>query len=121
MEAVEAPQGLGERGARMWVDVSEAFELRVDELRVLEDACREIDLIDRMHCEQQDMPLTAKGSMGQVVAAPLLQELRAHRALLARLLGALRLPDDEEAQQYEGRERSAKARTAALARWGRAG
>jgi hypothetical protein len=112
----DPPEGLGLRAARLWDDIVEAQELRTDELRVLEDACREVDLIERMHAELQGAPLVVKGSMGQDVANPLVQELRQHRALVARLLGSLKL-SDEDGEEYDARARSAQARKAAVARW----
>lgn len=121
MAHIDPPEALGPSGTRLWRDVSDAFELRVDELRVLEDACREVDLIERMEDALRDAPLTATGSTGQVVASPFLQELRQHRALVARLLASLKLPDEDGRQERDAGERSAHARKAALARWGRAG
>ncbi|MFI5670467.1 hypothetical protein [Streptomyces sp. NPDC051704] len=112
----EPPDGLGRRSARLWEDIVEGQELRTDELRVLEDACREVDLIERMHAELQGAPLVVKGSMGQDVANPLVQELRQHRALVARLLGSLKL-SDEDGEEYDARARSSQARKAALTRW----
>ncbi|MFG2596698.1 hypothetical protein [Streptomyces sp. NPDC048462] len=117
----EPPEGLGPQGMTLWQEIGEVFELRVDELRILGDACREVDLIERMHVALLDAPLLVKGSMGQEVANPLVQELRQHRALVARLLSALKLPDDEEQEDTDGRARSSQARKAALARWGRTG
>ncbi|GAA1528538.1 hypothetical protein GCM10009730_42240 [Streptomyces albidochromogenes] len=112
----DAPAGLGDRAAQLWQDINVAQELRTDELRILEDACREVDLIERMHAELQDAPLVVRGSMGQDVANPLVQELRQHRALVARLLGTLKLADDEQ-EQRDGQARSSQARHAALSRW----
>ncbi|MEW2253716.1 hypothetical protein [Streptomyces sp. NPDC047869] len=112
----EPPVELGRRGAELWQAVLTEHELRTDELRVLEDACREVDLIERMHTELHTAPLVVKGSMGQDVANPLVQELRQHRALVARLLGALKLSDEEQ----DGRDaqfRTDRARRAALTRW----
>ncbi|MCX4541455.1 hypothetical protein [Streptomyces sp. NBC_01565] len=112
----DPPDGLGPRAVRLWVDIVEDQELRTDELRVLEDACREVDLIERMHAELQGAPLVVKGSMGQDVANPLVQELRQHRALVARLLGSLKLSDDDS-EVHDARARSSQARKAALTRW----
>lgn len=112
----EQPVELGRRGLELWRAVLAEHELRTDELRVLEDACREVDLIERMHVELQTAPLVVKGSMGQDVANPLVQELRQHRALVARLLGALKL-SEEEADARDAQFRSDRARKAALSRW----
>ncbi|MCX4780907.1 P27 family phage terminase small subunit [Streptomyces sp. NBC_01264] len=121
MALYEPPVGLGLQGSRLWKVITEENDLRTDELRVLEDACREVDLIERMHAELQDAQLVVKGSMGQDVANPLVQELRQHRALVARLLAALKLQDDEAGEERDRRARSSQARQAALVRWGRAG
>lgn len=114
--APKPPAGLGEQAARLWRDIVEAQELRSDELRVLEDACREVDLIERMHVALQTAPLVVKGSMGQDVANPLVQELRQHRALVARLLASLKLQDDEQ-EARDALARQDQARRAAVSRW----
>lgn len=119
---MNAPKSLADKGLSLWQEISGKYELRPDEHRLLEDACREADLIDRMESEIQGMPLTARGSQGQPVAAPLVTEIRQHRATLARMLGQLRLPVDEAATAGETAEDiSAKARKAANARWSRVG
>lgn len=118
--SAKAPSGFGASARRLWTTITKTYDLRVDELRVLEDACREADLIDRMHAELSapDHELVVKGSMGQPVSSPLVQEIRQHRSVLQRLLGSLRLPDESAADV--GLEASASAREAAMARWGRA-
>jgi hypothetical protein len=100
----------------MWREITETYDLRADELRVLEDACREVDLIERLEEAMKDAPLTSSGSMGQLVAHPLVQELRQHRSTLKALLGSLKLPDDPGGK---AESRSASARDAANARWRR--
>lgn len=111
-----APTNLGAKAKRLWSDISGAYELRADERRILEDACREIDIIERLEREFRDADTMVKGSMGQLVASPLLQELRQHRAVAARLLGMLKLPDEDGRAQESV---SNAARKAANARWGR--
>lgn len=110
------PPDLGPAGLALWESLTSDYEFRADELRVLEDACREVDLIERMREEADKLPLMVQGSQGQPVASPLVQELRQHRALLARLLGSLRISDvDDES----GPDMSEFARYAARKRWGR--
>lgn len=112
------PTGLQAKGRKLWDDILADFDLRPEELRILEDACREADLIDRIEKEIQTSPLTAKGSQGQPVAAPLVTEIRQHRTTLARLLGQLKLTSEGSA--VAGMTTSEKARHAANARWGKA-
>ena len=115
-----APQGLGPKARRIWREITVVYDLRPDELRVLEDACREIDLIERLEQGLDGAKLLVKGSMGQPVANPLVQEIRQHRATLQRLLGSLKLPDDPAADG-DPRAASNAARDAAGARWRRTG
>ncbi|MFC7973898.1 hypothetical protein ACFUT3_01360 [Streptomyces cinereoruber] len=112
----DPPEGLGRQASQLWRDIVDEQDLRTDELRVLEDACREVDLIERMHLELQNAPLVVKGSMGQDVANPLVQELRQHRGLVARLLASLKLRDDED-EERDARARQNQARRAAVTRW----
>jgi phage terminase small subunit len=116
MATIPPPAKLGAKAKRLWRDVADEYELRADELRVLEDICREVDLIEKLQ-KELDKPATqliVRGSMGQPVANPLVQELRQHRSVVARLLAGLKLPDEEAAA-----ERSTSAREAANARWRR--
>lgn len=113
------PKGLGAAGRALWSDVTGKYELRADEVRVLEDACRERDLIKRLEDELADASLIVKGSMGQQVVNPLVSELRQHRATCASLMRQLRLPDEDSTDT--GGALSAKNRAAAVARWSRRG
>lgn len=112
------PPGLGDRAKALWQDVTSKYDLRVDELYVLESCCREVDLIDSMVERQKSEDLIGKGSMGQPVAAPLVSELRQHRAALAAFLKQLKLPDEDG---RGAQNTSDAARKAANARWGNAG
>ena len=111
------PEALGPAGLKIWSAVVAEYDLRPDELRILEDACREATLIDRLHHELQGAPLLVKGSMGQQVASPLVQEVRQHRATFAQLMARLKL-EDLDGSTGAG-ERAARARSAAQARWRR--
>lgn len=108
------PKGLGPVSRRFWRDILAAYELRPDEVRILTDACHEIDVIERIQADLRDSPLMVKGSMGQLVASPLVSEVRQHRAVLAGLLARLRLPDADE---HAAALRSTQARKAGHARW----
>ncbi len=111
-----APSGL-KGSKKLWKQVVTEYELRPDELRLLEDACREADTIDALQEAASQADLLGTGSTGQTVIHPLIPEIRQHRIVLARILGSLRLPDDPT---VAGSSASDKARTASLARWQRA-
>ena len=113
------PKGLGTSGAAFWRDVLAKYELRIDEQRVLEDACRERDLIARLEAELAGATLLTKGSMGQPVVNPLVSELRQHRGTFAALMRQLKLPDEDSTDH--GGALSAKNRAAVQARWARRG
>lgn len=115
-ETPEAPAGLGTRAAELWTGVVSRYELRVDEQYVLEQACHEVDLIDRMRAKILLGNLTVRGMHGATVANPLVIEIRQHRGLLASLLRQLKLPD--QGGQKSSRDRSCAARKAANTRWG---
>lgn len=118
MATPTAPKGLGPKARKKWREIAGAYELRADELRILEDACREIDLVERMQeaLDDPDNELLVAGSMGQPVASPLVQEIRQHRALIGRLLSLLKLPDEDN---RAAGLRSESARAAANERWRR--
>lgn len=112
MARINAPRGLKVAGKRLWNATTDKYEMREDELVVLKDACAEADLIARMEKELESESLTVKGSMGQLVAHPLVQELRQHRSTLASLLRGLKLPDDEQGEGKHNQQREA-----AQSRW----
>lgn len=115
MARVNAPRGLKAAGRRLWNATTDTYEMREDELVILKDACAEADLIARMEKELETEDLTVKGSMGQLVAHPLVQELRQHRSTLAALLRGLKLPDDGAEQGGSNQQREA-----AQSRWAQA-
>lgn len=113
--SVKPPVGLEAKGQRFWSDITKVYDLGPHELLMLEDCCREADLIDRLEQDLAAAELVVKGSMGQPVASPLVTEIRQHRSTLARLIAALKLPADDGGAAAE---RSSAARKAANARWG---
>lgn len=111
MAKISAPRGLKAAGKKLWAATTEAYELRQDELEVLRAVCAEADLIARMEDALVDEPLTVEGSMGQLVAHPLVAELRQHRATMAALLRGMKLPEEGDAGA------SNQQREAAQSRW----
>ncbi|MFI7678976.1 hypothetical protein [Actinophytocola sp. NPDC049390] len=126
-----APRGLGKAGKKLWQDITHVdngWDLRPDELRVLEDAAKMADLVDRLEnvvAGLSDDELTVNGSRNQPVAHPLIAELRQGRATLATLLRQLRLTEEDETPTRtadgprEPMSRAEAARKAANARWSR--
>lgn len=110
------PKGLKPSARALWNSVVGKWALRPDELRVLREACREVDLIDVLEAELATDSIMIRGSMGQMVVHPIVTELRQHRATLAALLRQLKLPD-ADGGEAEKETRSTAARTAANARW----
>lgn len=118
MGSVRTPTGLEKHGKALWKSIAGTYDLRADELRILEDACRQADLIERVRAELDTQPLTVKGSMQQDTPNGHIAELRQMRAGLGRMLASLKLPD----QGDESKDKtSASALKAAEARWGRRG
>lgn len=109
---------LGEDGRALWDSIIPAYELRPDEVRILQDACCEADIIARLEEELVGAELMVKGSQGQLVASPLVSELRQHRATLAGLLVKLKIPDSPAGAARKRAVVSAQAVKAARARWG---
>ena len=120
--ASKTPAGLGTGGRKLWREITGAYDLRADELRVLEDACREADLIailnDGMADDVRVGRLMVRGSQGQDVINPIISELRQHRGTLASLLRQLKLPD-QDAEASPAGVVSTAAREVANARWQR--
>lgn len=94
------PDRLNTSGAFLWAETTKNYRLRADELLLLEQACREADLIDDLYNDLRFGSNTVSGSQGQEVANPLLVEIRQHRTLYGQLISRLGLPD--LAEQGEG-------------------
>jgi hypothetical protein len=90
-----APKSLSSAGKALWDGVVAKYDLRVDELAVLEAACKTADMIATLDKQWDELgkPFLTRGSMGQDVIHPLIGERRAQQAAQAALLGRLKLPD----------------------------
>ena len=111
-----APKNMGARGLKFWRDITAQYVLRPDELRLLEDACRTMSLIDKLEQGVAENPLYLTGSQGQQVINPAISELRQQRNSLKSILAALNIPDEEAASSVV-EARSVQARDAAKSRW----
>jgi len=93
MTALKAPAGLGKAGRAQWSAIAGSYELRPDEVTVLEDACRTSDMLEALTeaWVGDGSPMTTKGSMGQLVIHPLIAEMDKHRKSRASFLKQLEL------------------------------
>jgi hypothetical protein len=74
----------GTAANKLWSEVTALYALRPDDLRLLEDACNEADLIAEFE-EIRPGPkdFLTRGSHGQLMPHPVLRELASHRRLFA--------------------------------------
>ena len=104
--------------------MSNAGDLRPDELEILLAACRARDTVDELTAGMSGQELTTKGSMGQLRIHPLIEERRFQEQAMANLLAKLKLPDDTIAEttafgsNVRPMSRSDVGRLGASARWG---
>lgn len=114
MAKPKPPASLSDAGKALWTEIVAKYDLRVDELAVLESACKTGDMIATLDKEWDALgkPFLTRGSMGQDVIHPLIGERRAQQSQLARLLGLLKLPDEAT-----GGAATNPARAAADSRW----
>jgi hypothetical protein len=86
-----APRNLGRPGKAFWRQVTDDYELSPAEEAVLVEACRTLDMIDRLEEEAAGQPLTEISPQGRVVN-PLIRECRMQKAILDRLVRSLGIP-----------------------------
>ncbi len=116
--ARRAPAGLGKSGRALWAGTMRDYELSAPETALLTEACRTADRLAAIAEALDGAELVVSGSTGQPKAHPLLASAALQVTALDTLVRGLGLPVGEETA---GRRRSAPARDAALARWGRNG
>ena len=90
------PEGLRERGTRLWKETTDVLDLEAHEELTLLEACRTADRLDALADALEDAPLTVTNARGDEVAQPLMVEARQQSIVLARLIAALRIPDAED-------------------------
>ena len=110
------PADLHASGSALWESITSKYDLRPDELVILEAACHAADRIDALEEARAGVVLTT-GSTGQVVVHPAISEIRATEAQVSKLLASLKLPDADGNPAESSR--STQARAAAQSRWAR--
>jgi hypothetical protein len=103
------------RGEAFRARVAADYDLKPDELELLTEAARMLDLLEALHdAVQEDGPLI-RGAKGELVTHPAAVEARQVREALRKTLHALGIPDAEGEHV-----RTRSARRAAERRWGTA-
>ncbi|OFT77002.1 hypothetical protein HMPREF3104_03600 [Corynebacterium sp. HMSC30G07] len=120
---VLVPENLGPAGLRLWDSMVGEFDFQGEpgKVAILERACRVADQIEKLEEASATAPLTAKGSTGQLIIHPLIQEIRAQTTTLNTLIKSLGLPDSDAEAVERAQRRERQARRAANARWSRGG
>ena len=115
--------GLSGRGADLFTTLTASFDFDAHEIVTVVELCLTASLLARLEAEMQGAPLTVRGSQGQQVGNPILQELARHRSTYLRLYSALNLPElDEDGNTVDlTNPRSIRAQRAAQARWSKSG
>lgn len=95
------PKGLGYQGQKLWKAVTAEYNLSREpqKRRMLFDACKIADAIDRLDKSADTSDLIVKGSYGQPVLHPAFSGAQTAREKLASLLARLNFdeaPDDDE-------------------------
>lgn len=100
----ETPGGLAGSGAALWRSITADYELERHEEAVLLQACRTVDVLDRLAAELAGAgSLVTEGRKGDPVAHPAAVEQRQQSLALARLLASLRIPTGDEAERPQRR------------------
>lgn len=90
-----APAGLGERGTAFWRGVTAVYELGIDEIELLTEICRALDMCNEIQAAIERDGYTVEGSEGQPRVHPGISQLNSTRTLLSRLMAQLSLPDED--------------------------
>lgn len=85
----KCPKGLGPAGRALWRAVTDAIDLAPGADRVLLQACRLADQLDRLEDAAAAVPPVTTGSAGQDRVHPLYEEIRRHSDLLSKLVAQL--------------------------------
>jgi hypothetical protein len=114
MSKPKPPASLKTAGQLLWSAVVAKYDLRADELAVLEGACRAKDMVAGLESAwvEAGSPLYTKGSMGQLVEHPAPKSIRSWQSALDAALARLKLPDE-----VSGAVTTNPARAAAASRW----
>lgn len=94
LSAQRAPEGLKVGGKRLWNRVAGPFELEQHELSLLLQACRTVDLLDRLQAVLEAGDVVIESPQGPK-ANPAAVEFRQQALALARIMAALAIPTED--------------------------
>lgn len=98
------PTGLSTAARKLWTATTKDYDLAEHELALLEKACRTLDIVVDLESIVAAEGAVLTSPQG-AKAHPALVEARQQRLAFARLVAALRIPDDAEAgarKQHRG-------------------
>lgn len=96
------PAGLADAGSALWKSVTDEFELDEHEAVLLLQAARTVDQLDLLQAAIDTDGVVVNSPQGSK-AHPALVEARQQRIALARILSALRLPEEETGKRPQRR------------------
>lgn len=90
------PIGSSEGATALWYGMLGTYEFNLGEMAILEQVVNTKTHMDEVEADwrRDGSPMTAKGSMGQPVTDPRVQEIRQLRSQYATLIKGLNLPAD---------------------------
>lgn len=94
MGVPRAPRALKSSGRRLWNQVMEEFELGQHEAAVLLQACRIVDVLDRLQAVIDAEEVVVTSPQG-TKTNPAVVEFRQQAVTLAKCMASLRIPLDE--------------------------
>lgn|SRR5690606_24895673 len=115
------PPGLGERGGAEWDRLTALYVFRPDEVQVVREYCRTLDVLERLHEALADAPTMVHSPSQGEVPNRLFTEIRQQRLTLRGLASSLALPDEDGGHTGAGLTVAENARKASRARWDRRG
>ncbi len=119
------PAGLVKNGhgQQLWHELTERVEFTDIERRILANACFTLDRIQRMR-RAMGNDVLAEGSQGQLIAHPLLREIRMDEKHFCDLIDELDVPDQFAQETLnagtESGARSSQMRAVVSSRWNKA-
>lgn len=118
MTKAQVPRGLKARGKAFWTFANAEYELNRDELELLAECCRVLDVLEGLDRAIRDDGLMVTGSAGQPRVHPAVAEARSNRLVLGRLVAQLALPDPVTGEVVP-KLTAIRGQKAAVARWDR--